>query len=87
MTAERKRDIYVVLSGGTPLHAVCTERQARRFVEAYGHPTEDCRLFLGLLHYVKVQLIPPKKRSERQLSAVKKALQLKEEYEKDAQPL
>jgi hypothetical protein len=77
MNGERKRDIFVVMSGATPLHAVCTEKQARRFCEMYGHPAEDCRLFLGMLSYHKVKLIPPRKLKPKQLEAVKKELNVK----------
>lgn len=61
----KKRDIYVVLSGGTPLHAVYTERQAKRFVESYGKPTENCLVFLGDLSWRKIKLIPPRKLKEK----------------------
>jgi hypothetical protein len=74
MSAEKKRDIYVITSGMTPLHAVYTERQAKRFVEAYGHPTDDCRLFLGLLVYHKVKLIPPRKFRAREVSRSKEII-------------
>jgi hypothetical protein len=77
--SERKRDIYVVCSGPTPLHAVVTERQARRFVESYGHPTEDCRVFLGQLHYVKIKLIPPRHVSKAALEGVRSALSKKDD--------
>lgn len=70
----RKRDIYIVLSGGRPLHAVCTERQARRFIESYGKPTEDCRLFLGDLSYTKICLIPPRKMKKSQMKVIKEVL-------------
>jgi hypothetical protein len=69
-----KRDIFIILSGGTPLHAVYTERQARKFVESYGPATEDCRLFLGVLHYQKVKLLPPRRVSEKQAKVVKQII-------------
>jgi len=75
--AEKKKDIFVVMSGSQPLHAVCTERQAKRFVESYGHPTEDCRLFLGMLHYKRVKLIPPRTLSDKQKNGLRKSLQAK----------
>jgi hypothetical protein len=73
-TQEKKRDIYIVMSGATPLHAVCTERQARRFVEQYGHPKDDCRLFLGFLSYHKTKLIPPRRLKPKQIDVLKEAL-------------
>jgi len=68
----KKRDIYVVLSGSTPLHAVYTQRQASRFVAQYS--TDDCRLFLGDIRWVKIKLIPPRKFTESEKSRIKEIL-------------
>jgi len=73
-TAQKKQKIYVVCSGQQPLHAVYTERQAKHFIEQYGHPTDDCRLFLGFLTYHKITLIPPRKMKAKQLEGIKKVL-------------
>ena len=72
-TSQTKRDIFVVMSGGTPLHAVYTQRQADRFVAQY-ESSDDCRLFLGNLHWMKLKLIPPRKFTEKEVSTVRKAL-------------
>ena len=73
-TTQTKRDIFVILSGGTPLHAVYTQRQADRFVAQYGNVLEDCRLFLGELKWKKIKLIPPRKFTSSEISRVKEIL-------------
>ena len=72
MKNTRKRSIYVIMSGPAPLHAVCTERQAKRFIASY--TLDDCRLFCGNLNYHKIMLIPPRNFTEKEKSAVRSIL-------------
>lgn len=86
--SQKKEDIYVVYSLTGPLHAVKTKRQAEKFVRDWDYmaqmfmakETPDVVasgvIIYQKLEYKKIKLLYPRELSEKQLKAVKIALDL-----------